>query len=389
MKKNEIDENFKVTVNEDLSYEQFLLFINSTMAGHVKFLTERIQNHSVLEKKELTLMKKIISGYFDLTSEFSKKDLTQTLKLMTGLQLEDSPVYGRLIHNFLRIMINLHCRSGNESDECHELFLNDICEIKSIIEEPNPENLFQLITFPPDFITLLTQIACTNLCLTFYTKVNGINKDQDPTIETTRFEIIKIISTIIEKKCYFTKIGNFRGETLYNNKILINNEMKIFQTSATKKLELIFTILHEINHLKRIIFCDLGDYLSKTPPDFYKKFHEVVKSLDQTEKKTLEAEPEIGDLFERFILGSVFKYPAFLFQNVFYCNQLMNPENWDTIFFSIIETNFKEKSEKSPGLCERLKNNRKSGKLLSCRTCLNLNSKEIDDILRRPFKINP
>ena len=294
MGKFKIEQNFKPKLGGNVSLNIVLLTLTSTMLGYVTYLKNGIENYQKLEKDKKVLFLKVIYGFNDFIVGISKLKLQEILDLMTKLELKDnSPLFAKMSHNLLRMFVNLAIRDGPKGETMTKLFRDDGDYLDLIMAEKNPEQFFTHIKFSSDFIALLKEISCTNVCLQFYNKVNAINKNEEITQEKTKVEIIQIIDFIINKKCYFARNLPTRGETLYNDDILLNAKMSNYSLKDASKLDLIFTLLHEMSHVKRINCSFDSDYFSNTPKEFITQFKEF-NDMNEEEKQNFWEVPEIG-----------------------------------------------------------------------------------------------
>ena len=382
MEKFQINENFKPKICGILSLNRIILILTSTMLGYIKYLKYGMENYKYLEKNQNLLVSKLVYGLFDLMNGCSTKKLKETLNLMARFEFKDNcPLFAKISHDLIRIFINLTVRNGLKGERMTNSFKEDIDFLNVIIQEENPEHYFTHIEFVPDFMELLKAIACTNKCLQFYHIVNNINKQEHATGETTRSEIIKIIDLIIKKKCYFTRSFPYRAETLYTDEILINENMKNYTQLQSSKLDLIFTLLHEITHIKRINFSFDGDHLSKTPKEFMEKFENLVEMTEE-EKNRFWDPPEIGESLELVILGSsLYKYRSYLILDEKYCFTLINPLNWNSDIFKEIDAEISKEIKENPQSSERMSFKREFEYLLRCNTHLDLKQQEDYDLI--------
>ena len=291
--KFQIDPNFKLKLGGNVSLKKVLLILTSTMVGYVRYLKDTIENYQKLEKDKKVLFSKVIYGFDDLIDLIPKKKLAKILDLMTKWEFNDKcPLFAKISHNLLRIFVNLANRKGPKGETMTKLFQDDMKFLNLIILEKNPEQRFIPIKFSSDFIELLKEIAYSDICIQFYNKVNAINKKEQTNPETTGGEIIKIIDSIINQRCYFESLPT-RGETLYNDEILINEDMSDYSVNDASKLDLIFTLLHEMSHVKRINCSFDSDYFSNTPKEFITQFKEF-NDMNEEEKQNFWEVPEIG-----------------------------------------------------------------------------------------------
>jgi len=267
--------------------------LNSTLLGYVKYLKDGIENYEKLENDKKVLFSKVIYGFDDLMDLIPKKKLEEILDLMTKWEFIDNcPIFAKISHNLMRTFVNLANRKGSKGETRTKLFQGDVKILNLIILEKNPEQRFIPIKFSPDFIKLLKVIASRNICILIYNKVNAIIKKEQTNPEITRQEIIKIIDSIINQRCYFESLPT-RGETLYNDEILINEDMSDYSVNDASKLDLIFTLLHEMSHVKRINCSFDSDYFSNTPKEFITQFKEF-NDMNEEEKQNFWEVPEIG-----------------------------------------------------------------------------------------------
>jgi len=212
--KFQIDPNFKLKLGGNVSLKKVLLILTSTMVGYVRYLKDTIENYQKLEKDKKVLFSKVIYGFDDLIDLIPKKKLAKILDLMTKWEFNDKcPLFAKISHNLLRIFVNLANRKGPKGETMTKLFQDDMKFLNLIILEKNPEQRFIPIKFSSDFIELLKEIAYSDICIQFYNKVNAINKKEQTNPETTGGEIIKIIDSIINQRCFFAKSLPTRGET--------------------------------------------------------------------------------------------------------------------------------------------------------------------------------
>jgi len=378
--KFQIDPSFKPKLGGKVSLKKVLLILTSTMLGYVRYLKDGIENYQKLEKEKRVLFSKVIYGFDDLIDLIPQKKLDEILELMTKWEFNDNcPLFAKITHNLLRMYVNLANRKGPKGETMTKLFKDDGDFLDLIMAEKNPEQLFAHIKFSPDFIVFLKEISCTNVCLQFYNKVNAINKKKQTNPETTRVEIIQIIDLIINKKCYFAKSLPTGGETLYNDDILLNANMSNYSLNDASKLDLIFTLLHEMSHVKRINFSFDSDHFTNTPKEFINQFKEF-NDMNKEEKNKFWEIPEIGEAFEFAILGGcLYQHRAHIIRTKKYRFKLLDFRNWNYEAFKDIEEEINAEISEDPNLAadvDVLSHRREGEGILRCTTRLDYNSNE-------------
>jgi len=330
-----LNENSKPEIKGIIAFDNVLMILSSVMLGHIKHLMKTIPLYNDIEDEEKELVSKILYSYYDITQMLSTSMFEKILNLLL-VRKPDSPAYCKITHNLFRIFLNLHIRIGKKGGIMTTTFRDDINFLNTAIDERSIDDIFQLAEFDEDFIENLKLVACSESCLKFYNRINHINNGT-VSENSTKTEIMSLIDNIIRSKCFFTKLSSSHGETLYTDQILIDVKMRSFKRDPHTKLELIFTILHEICHIKRIKFSFSDDHLSNSPADFIKQFPIFNSGLSPHEQKEWLENPEIGNAFELVVFGNLYKFRKTLVQSEKYCSLLLNPSNWNQKTWEEIE----------------------------------------------------
>ena len=152
-----------------LKMETVLCQLISIMLGHANFLKNGIEKYEKIEEKERLVLKKLIFGYIDFCQKLDTNKIADLIGLLGKYEKNlRVPVYSKATHYLLRIFINLANRTGKNMDFMSPLMKNDLMFLNFIIKEKDPDRVFQLISFPTDFLKVLKEIAVSPLCLNFY-----------------------------------------------------------------------------------------------------------------------------------------------------------------------------------------------------------------------------
>ena len=187
----------------------------------------------------------------------------------------------------------------------------------------NDMNSFEL---DPDLKIIIKDIAYTtnhiyndvNNCYNWGTE--GQNKDDESdasiteemkiskTMEKTKEEIDFLLENRVFNNLYFfdnfEQVKNVYAITTYDGYIFMNSLYAKYNSSKKLKAHLIITILHEINHCKRMnIMCE-GNILKKSPPKI-----------------------EVGWFYEFSLFGNIVNM-EFLEKNDCASDFLLNPKNY-------------------------------------------------------------
>ena len=168
---------------------------------------------------------------------------------------------------------------------------------------------------------------------------------------------------------------------MYDDTILINTNVANYKVRNASKLELIFTLLHEIADIKRINFSFDGDHLSKTPRDFINSLSNLIEMSEQ-EKIAFMDEPEIGETFEMAILGTLlYKERDSIILDEKNCTSLLDAGNWKCEVFLAIENEIKREISENPKSSQKMSFNREYAYPMECSSHFNLNSDEDDKLI--------
>jgi len=147
--------------------------------------------------------------------------------------------------------------------------------------------------------------------------------------------------------------------------------MSDYSVNKTSKLDLIFTLLVEMSHVKRINFSFDSDHFSNTPKEFITQFKEF-NDMNEEEKQKFWEVPEIGEAFELVLLGGLHPHRAHIIRTKNYCSKLLDFENWNSEVFKGIEEEIKAEISEDP---------REGEGILRCTTRLDYNSNEFYALL--------
>jgi len=214
------------------------------------------------------------------------------------------------------------------------VFTRNIVNLIDLIKPKNDQSNGKKIEWPADFLDLVETFMKSARCKTYIASVDSIIKgensefhigknlsdlDLNNHIHQLVYEFLKKKSFIYHGSYHQIAKNIFNGGIVFNENHNIKQRLKEINQNKCIKAYLLILCVHELLHLKRILFNHNQTY--KWPTPNISPFKENLRN-DGNEKF-----PEIGTSFEVIVFG--FCVAESMINNEKLCNLILNEKFWN------------------------------------------------------------